>query len=861
MTKFLNISTDNTLGGSSASDEAVSSQKAIKEYVDTKDGNFVTLNTLQTLTSGKKIFANDAVMAGNQTALLATISNSNTYSTDNAWVGRYICGAKNLTFLMGTYRTMAGIGAHSWTNAQTGAGASWADFYLNPDGSNAVYIGGNLWTKNSGWMKIKNSGNTNGTVQVNRGSITSPSWKGVACWGDNISNFTNNAGYLTSTALSDYVTLNTSQTMTAAKAIFGDDVAFGDDTSQKNLLAVISNDETTTESDPTQAKWVGRLTVGAKNKTFIMGAYNGVVALGAHSWYNAQAGTGASWEDMYINPDGNKAVYIGGSPLQGKQALVKIQNVNNTTTGTVKINRSTNLSNNFKDVACWDDNVSKFTNDAGYITKDVSNLTNYTLTTSLGSAAFTSSTDYATAAQGSLADTALQATDIINNTSSTSTDAPLSANMGKSLQDQIDNLNGRGRFLALWNCSTGLAQSNPPQSPYTYKAGDYFIIGTVATGSGTNYRPTGSSYTTGVASTVVETEDVAVNDVYYYDGTSWSLQINTQKEVSFVNIGGDPYDNTNLASALNSKVTGNSSITGATKCKITYDSKGLVTAGADLASTDITTALGYTPYNSTNPSGYQANVIEEISVNGTAQTITNKAVDITVPTTIGSLSDVTINSATNGQALIYDATNQTWKNGTVSGGGGSVDIDDLSITKNGDDEIQTVGVIDQASSSRAIKTWTGLTANVPASPDANTIYNITDDDTNYLQNLLETLYPVGCLYFGTTPICPMSSLLGTWTLVGTKILTDISATLEAKGNGMALGFTDGTNNYGLATDTSNPLPFIPKSGSYGTNVGTSPSGSGISGKVMGITTDSTKSGIVADTNATSLTVNIWQRSA
>ena len=197
MTKFLNISTDNTLGGSSPSDETVSSQKAIKDYVDTKDGNFVTLNTLQTLTSGKKIFANDAVMAGNQTALLATISNSNTYTTDNAWVGRYICGAKNLTFLMGTYRTMAGIGAHSWTNAQTGAGASWADFYLNPDGSNAVYIGGNLWTKNSGWMKIKNSGNTNGTVQVNRNSISSPSWKNVACWDDNISKFNNDAGYTT----------------------------------------------------------------------------------------------------------------------------------------------------------------------------------------------------------------------------------------------------------------------------------------------------------------------------------------------------------------------------------------------------------------------------------------------------------------------------------------------------------------------------------------------------------------------------------------------------------------------------------------------------------------------------------------
>ena len=38
MTKFLNISTDNTLGGASPSDETVSSQKAIKEYVDNHGG-------------------------------------------------------------------------------------------------------------------------------------------------------------------------------------------------------------------------------------------------------------------------------------------------------------------------------------------------------------------------------------------------------------------------------------------------------------------------------------------------------------------------------------------------------------------------------------------------------------------------------------------------------------------------------------------------------------------------------------------------------------------------------------------------------------------------------------------------------
>ena len=121
------------------------------------------------------------------------------------------------------------------------------------------------------------------------------------------------------------------------------------------------------------------------------------------------------------------------------------------------------------------------------------------------------------------------------------------------LQDQVDNLKARGRFLALWNCATGLAESNPPSGTYTYQSGDYFIIGVVAQSGGTNYKPDGSSYTTGVASTVVETQAVDTDDVYYYDGHVWRLQVNTQKEIGFVNIAGSPYDNTNLAGALNSK--------------------------------------------------------------------------------------------------------------------------------------------------------------------------------------------------------------------------------------------------------------------------------------------------------------------
>ena len=48
----------------------------------------------------------------------------------------------------------------------------------------------------------------------------------------------------------------------------------------------------------------------------------------------------------------------------------------------------------------------------------------------------------------------------------------------------------------------------------------------------------------------------------------------------------------------------NSGVTAGTYTKVTVDAKGRVTTGASLSSSDVTSALGYTPYNSTNPSGY-----------------------------------------------------------------------------------------------------------------------------------------------------------------------------------------------------------------------------------------------------------------
>lgn len=88
-------------------------------------------------------------------------------------------------------------------------------------------------------------------------------------------------------------------------------------------------------------------------------------------------------------------------------------------------------------------------------------------------------------------------------------------------EGQIDNLKNLGKFLAIWDCETGQPTTQPPRPlPFNYSVGDYYRVGNVGT---TNYKPNGSQYT-GQASTTLETEEITIGAVYYYDGTNWAMQ-------------------------------------------------------------------------------------------------------------------------------------------------------------------------------------------------------------------------------------------------------------------------------------------------------------------------------------------------
>ena len=69
----------------------------------------------------------------------------------------------------------------------------------------------------------------------------------------------------------------------------------------------------------------------------------------------------------------------------------------------------------------------------------------------------------------------------------------------------------------------------------------------------------------------------------------------------------------------------------------------------------------------------------------------------------------------------------------VQGGGGSVSIDDLTITKNSQQKLQTVAIIDNNTGS-ADKIWIGTKQQYDAiqNKDTNTLYYITDDDNQII---------------------------------------------------------------------------------------------------------------------------------
>lgn len=167
---------------------------------------------------------------------------------------------------------------------------------------------------------------------------------------------------------------------------------------------------------------------------------------------------------------------------------------------------------------------------------------------------------------------------------------------------QSGSVSAIGRFLSDWNCTTGKPETDPPTLPYTYLTGDYYIIGTIAEGTATNYKPDGTQYT-GAASTTVDTGNPAVLSMYRFDGTSWTYLDFGQAFRTYLNnyytkSGVDNLLNLRVAKAdIETSLPATPTDTKVPSTKLIHDQDELRVAKAD-----INTSMPTTPSNTKVPS-------------------------------------------------------------------------------------------------------------------------------------------------------------------------------------------------------------------------------------------------------------------
>lgn len=186
-----------------------------------------------------------------------------------------------------------------------------------------------------------------------------------------------------------------------------------------------------------------------------------------------------------------------------------------------------------------------------------------------------------------------------------------------------------------------------------------------ASASGTTSLNAINATVTGIRGSVIP---ALTSGYLQYNGSAWVFSTPSLQTIS---LSGDISGSgtTSIATALS-----NTGVTAGTYSSLTVDAKGRVTAGTNpgflttISSAQVSAALGYTPYNATNPAGYTSNTGTVISVSGTG-TVSG----LTLSGTVTSTGNLILGGAltlTNAQVIAglgftpYNATNPA---GYISG--------------------------------------------------------------------------------------------------------------------------------------------------------------------------------------------------
>lgn len=231
-----------------------------------------------------------------------------------------------------------------------------------------------------------------------------------------------------------------------------------------------------------------------------------------------------------------------------------------------------------------------------------------------------------------------------------------------------------------------------------------------------------------------------------------------------------------------------------------------------ITSSDVTTALGYTPYNSSNPNGYTSNTGTVTSVNNVAPVNGNVTLSIpTVPTNVsaftndsGYITGITSSDVTT--ALGYTPYNSSNPNNYTSNTGTVTSVNNSQPDANGN---VTLSIPTVPTNVSAFTNDSGY----QTSGDVNTIV------TNAISTLLSNIYPIGSVYIGTQAICPLATLISgsTWELVAADRVLQGSSANHAANTTVAAGLPNITGTASGSRDANSTKTGAFSSSSFATS--------------------------------------------
>jgi hypothetical protein len=174
----------------------------------------------------------------------------------------------------------------------------------------------------------------------------------------------------------------------------------------------------------------------------------------------------------------------------------------------------------------------------------------------------------------------------------------------------------------------------------------------------------------------VDVSGIADGYVLKWDNTNSKWIVGSATTI-WGSITGTLSDQTDLQTALDGKVDENSPITPATKTKITYDAKGLVTAGADMTASDITdfeTAVSSNTDVSANTSA-RHNAVTVTDSSEIDFTLTGQ--DLTASLKAGSIDETKLDTSVNASLDLADSSIQAGDLSTVATTGDHTDLTNI----------------------------------------------------------------------------------------------------------------------------------------------------------------------------------------